>query len=124
MSVDTYFYLVVCDYFLGEDEDTINQSIVHPKFKVTLCLRTNNIIRITNLTSPIVQNLLLFRALLLLMFFIMKLFFSNSGTLAANGQKFDASRDRGRPFQFTIGVGQVIRGWDEGVMQMVSLSLL
>jgi len=40
------------------------------------------------------------------------------GTLAANGQKFDASRDRGRPFQFTIGVGKVIRGWDEGVMQM------
>lgn len=31
------------------------------------------------------------------------------GTLASNGQKFDASRDRGRPFKFTIGVGQVIR---------------
>lgn len=42
----------------------------------------------------------------------------SSGTLASNGQKFDASRDRGRPFQFTIGVGQVIRGWDEGVIQM------
>jgi len=40
------------------------------------------------------------------------------GTLAANGQKFDASRDRGRPFQFTIGIGKVIRGWDEGVMKM------
>lgn len=43
---------------------------------------------------------------------------THSGTLAANGQKFDASRDRGRPFQFTIGIGQVIRGWDEGVSQM------
>jgi len=41
-----------------------------------------------------------------------------SGTLALNGKKFDASRDRGRPFQFTIGIGQVIQGWDEGVMQM------
>ena len=41
-----------------------------------------------------------------------------SGTLAYNGTKFDASRDRGRPFQFTIGIGQVIRGWDEGVVQM------
>jgi FK506-binding protein 1 len=40
------------------------------------------------------------------------------GTLASNGEKFDASRDRGRPFQFTIGIGQVIRGWDEGVSQM------
>eukprot|EP01061_Rhynchopus_euleeides_P037588 TRINITY_DN641_c0_g2_i1.p3 TRINITY_DN641_c0_g2~~TRINITY_DN641_c0_g2_i1.p3 ORF type:complete len:117 (+),score=58.97 TRINITY_DN641_c0_g2_i1:56-406(+) len=36
----------------------------------------------------------------------------------ANGQKFDSSVDRGQPFQFQIGVGQVIRGWDEGVMKM------
>ncbi|KAK8794629.1 hypothetical protein WA158_001610 [Blastocystis sp. Blastoise] len=39
------------------------------------------------------------------------------GTLT-NGQKFDSSRDRQKPFNFTIGVGQVIRGWDEGVMTM------
>ncbi|XP_033126236.1 12 kDa FK506-binding protein-like [Anneissia japonica] len=39
------------------------------------------------------------------------------GTLT-NGNKFDSSRDRGKPFQFTIGKGQVIRGWDEGVAQM------
>ena len=39
------------------------------------------------------------------------------GTLT-NGKKFDASRDHGQPFPFTIGVQQVIKGWDEGVMTM------
>lgn len=35
-----------------------------------------------------------------------------------NGTKFDSSVDRGQPFSFQVGVGQVIRGWDEGLMKM------
>ena len=38
-----------------------------------------------------------------------------SGT---KGRKFDSSKDRGDPFRFALGAGQVIRGWDEGVQGM------
>lgn len=40
------------------------------------------------------------------------------GTLS-NGMKFDSSIDRGAPFTFVLGVGQVIKGWDEGVVGML-----
>ncbi|KAI8644063.1 peptidyl-prolyl cis-trans isomerase [Parasitella parasitica] len=39
------------------------------------------------------------------------------GTLT-NGDEFDSSRKRGKPFECTIGVGQVIKGWDEGIPKL------
>jgi FK506-binding protein 2 len=40
------------------------------------------------------------------------------GTLEKDGSEFDASYNRGQPLTFTVGQGQVIKGWDEGLLDM------
>jgi len=41
-----------------------------------------------------------------------------TGTLFSNGNKFDSSVDRGQPLPLTLGIGQVIKGWDQGLVGM------
>jgi peptidylprolyl isomerase len=38
--------------------------------------------------------------------------------LLTSGEQFDSSYDRGEPFSFALGQGQVIRGWDEGIARL------
>lgn len=40
------------------------------------------------------------------------------GTLESDGTEFDASYNRGQPLSFTVGKGQVIKGWDDGLLEM------
>src|SRR5450631_1651162 len=41
------------------------------------------------------------------------------GVAHSTGEQFDASWDRGEPLSFRLGVGQVIKGWDEGIVGML-----
>lgn len=47
-----------------------------------------------------------------------KLSMMYKGTLQSDGSQFDSSYDRGQPFTFKIGAGRVIKGWDQGLLDM------
>jgi FKBP-type peptidyl-prolyl cis-trans isomerase len=47
-----------------------------------------------------------------------KLVMNYKGTLQSDGTQFDSSYDRGKTFSFKVGAGQVIRGWDQGLLDM------
>merc|ERR1711971_879991 len=47
-----------------------------------------------------------------------KLSMHYTGTLHSDGSQFDSSLDRGEPLSFTLGAGQVIKGWDQGLLAM------
>jgi len=47
-----------------------------------------------------------------------KLSMHYTGTLHSDGSQFDSSYDRGDPLSFTLGAGQVIKGWDQGLLAM------
>ena len=46
------------------------------------------------------------------------LFYADYRGTLADGSQFDASYDRGKPLDFTLGAGQVIKGWDQGLLDM------